>query len=680
MQLRKSAFAAPLALALLSAGGTAAQTPAPQLAALNTADIDTTCEPCQNFYRFATGGWAKRTEIPAAFSSWSGFNELTDRNYAALREILESAAREAETTADADRRRLGRFYATCMDSSRVEAAGRAPIAGELQRISAIRNRDQLRRELFRLHSEGSGFVFSVNGNRDARNSTRTIFVASQSGLGLPDRDFYFKDDSASTKMRADYRAHVEAMLRLLGDNPARARAGAERVIALETVLAEHSLNRLQRRDPDAQYNLMALSDAQALTPGFSWQEYFRAQGVERVDSLNVSHPAFFRAMAAALAERPLDDWKTYLRFHLASRSSPWLSSAFVNEDFAYRSTLSGASELQPRWRRCLGMADNFLGDVLGREYAAVAFTPEHKAAMDEMIDNLFAVYRERVQTLPWMGEETRRQALAKLGTFDRKIGYPDQWRDYTEFEVETGHFLANVRQGAAFQRRLNLSRVGRPVDRTEWSMTAPTVNAYYSPSNNEIAFPAGRLQPPFFHPAYDIGANYGGIGATIGHEVSHGFDDQGRKYDAEGNLRDWWTADDAARFGELAARVERQYAAYTVLDGLNLNAKQTMGENIADVAGVAIGFEAMQRALEGRPRELIDGYTPEQRFFLAYAQARRQLWRDPALRLQVQTGVHSPGEFRVNGPLSNMPEFAAAWGCKVGDPMVRPEEERAKIW
>ena len=679
MQLRTSAFAAPLALALLAASA-AAQTPAAPVPALNPADVDTTCAPCRNFYRFATGGWEKRTPMPAAYASWSGFNELADRNQAVLRGILETAAREAETTADPDRRRLGRLYATCMDSARAEREGAAPIADDLRRIAAVRTREQLGAEIARLHAGGMDAVFDGDATRDARNSTRVIFEASQGGMGLRDRDFYFQQDSAAQKMRADYRGHVAAVLRLLGDSPAAASAGAERVLALETALAGGAMNRLQLRDPDATYNLMPVAGVQALTPGFSWSGYLRTLGVAGVDSLNVSQPAFFRGLGRALAERPLEDWKTYLRFHVASRAAPWLSSAFARQDFAYAASLSGAREMQPRWRRCLTQADNLLGEALGREYAAVSFTPEAKARMDEMIDHLFAAYRERIAAVPWMGEETRRQALAKLATFERKIGYPERWRDYSGLEVEPGSYYANLRRGQAFEARRKLAQIGRPVDRGEWFMTVPTVNAYYSANANEIVFPAGRLQPPFFHPSYDIAANYGGIGATIGHEVSHGFDDQGRMFDAQGNLRDWWTADDAARFGELAGRVERQYAAYTVLDGVPLNAKQTMGENIADVAGVAIGFQAMQRALAGKPREVIDGYTPEQRFFLAYAQARRQIWRDPALRIQVQTGVHSPGEFRVNGPLSNMPEFAAAWGCKAGDPMVRPEAERVRIW
>jgi predicted metalloendopeptidase len=681
--MTRSTLAVAALLALAAAPGQAqrAATPATApIAALNPADIDTTCKPCSNFYKFATGGWEKRTEIPAAFSSWSGFHELTERNNLLVREVLESAARDAETTRDADRRKLGRLYASCMDSTRAEADGATPIAGDLRRIAAIANRDQLRREIVRLHEEGMNLLFGAGADQDQKNSQRMIFGVAQAGLGLPDRDFYFKTDSAATKMRADYVNHVAAMLRLTGTPAAQATRDAARIMALETALAEPSLNRLQRRDPNTQYHFMSVADADTLSPGFSWRAYLNARGLQRVDSLDVSHPAFVKRMARELESRPLDDWKAYLRFHLAHQAAPFLSRAFVDQRFAYDSKLTGAREQQPRWRRCVGTVNGLLGDALGREYAAVAFTPEAKKAMDEMIDNLFAVYRERLETLPWMGPETQKQAMAKLGTFERKIGYPTKWRDYSALDIQRGSGFQNVRRAYAFEERRDLTKVGKPVDRTEWFMTVPTVNAYYSPPNNEIAFPAGRLQPPFFHITYDIGANYGGVGGTIGHEISHGFDDQGRKYDAQGNLRDWWTADDAQRFGELAGRIERQYAAYFVLDSLHLNARQTMGENIADVAGVSIAFGALKKALEGKPRVMIDGYTPEQRFFLAYAQARKQVWRDPALRLQVQTGVHSPGEFRVNGPLSNMPEFAETWGCKEGDPMVRPADVRAKIW
>jgi putative endopeptidase len=650
------------------------------LRAINPADVDTTCKPCDNFYKFATGGWERRAPIPAAFGSWSSFDELTLRNFDVVRGILESAARDANTTGDADRRKVGRFYATCMDSAAVEARGLEPLREHLRRIDAIGSRAQLREEVFRLHRLGFGVGFFSGASQDAADSRRVIFGVSQGGLGLPDRDYYFSSDSSTLAIRGAYRDHIISLLRLLNVSAVEAASQADQIIALETALADSSLSRLQRRDPRAQYHMMSVADANRNAAGVPWREYLRALGLPSVDSFNVAHPAFFRALGRELESRPLDVWKAYLRFHVANMSSNALGSAFVNQAFAFNARLTGARELQPRWRRCLATADRFLGDALGREYVKVAYTPAARTAMTEMIDNLMTVYRRRLQTLPWMGDATRQQAMKKLDTFGRKIGYPDAWRDYSGLAVEPTGWFENIRRAVAFETARDLAKVGKPVDRGEWLMTPPTVNAYYSPPNNEIAFPAGRLQPPFFHPSFDIAANYGGIGATIGHEVSHGFDDQGRKYDADGNLRDWWTADDAARFGELAARIERQYSDYTVLDSLRLNGRQTLGENIADNAGVSIAFEALQLALKDKPRTLIDGFTPEQRFFLGWAQARRQSWREQALRLQVRTGVHSPGEFRVNGPLSNMPEFAAAFGCKLGDRMVRDPAVRTTIW
>jgi putative endopeptidase len=676
-QLMKTVLVSLTASCVLAAGSSAQQS---SMRAVNRADIDTTCKPCQNFYKFATGGWERRTPIPAAYPSWSSFDELTQRNYEVVRGILETAAREADATSDADRRRLGRFYRTCMDSTAVEARGLQPLGEGLDRIDRVRTRAQLREEIARLHRVGTPILFGFGSQQDAMDSRRVIFAVTQGGLGLPDRDYYFRTDSATQAIGNAYLEYVTGMLRLLGAPAAGAQARAAQVLALEVTLATPSLNRLQLRDPKTQYHMMPVVEADRLTPTFSWRGYLRGLGVVGVDSFNVSHPEFFRTLARELETRPIEEWKSYLRFHLANDAAPWLSSAFVNQRFAFTSKLTGARELQPRWRRCLAASDRLLGDALGKEYVKVAYTPEAKSAMDAIIDNLMVVYRRRLQAMPWMGEDTRREALRKLATFGRKIGYPDKWRDYTALDVRSNGWFENARRAVAFENRWDLDKVGKPVDRGEWVMTPPTVNAYYSPPNNEIAFPAGRLQPPFFHPTFDLAANYGGIGATIGHEISHGFDDQGRKYDAEGNLRDWWTADDATRFAALAERLERQYSGYTVLGDLRLKGQQTLGENIADNGGVAIAFEALQLALEGQPRTLIDGYTPEQRFFLGWAQARRTTWRDPALRLQVQTGVHSPGEFRVNGPLSNMPEFAAAWGCTAGDPMVRAEGERNAIW
>ncbi|HSU14062.1 M13 family metallopeptidase [Longimicrobium sp.] len=674
MQTRVLLLVAP---AVLAAGTAAAQ--GPVVPALDRANLDTTCAPCKNFYRYANGGWIARNPIPAAYSSWSGFNELRDRNEEVLRGVVEAAAREAGTTRDPNTRRVGNFYATCMDSSRAEAAGIGPIAADLRRQGAISTRQQLVDEVVLQHTRGTGVVFRFGGDQDPRNSARVIANLAQGGLGLPDRDYYLRDDSASRKTRADYLDNVTEMFVLAGETRAAARADADRIMALETALARASMTRVQQRDPNAQYHWVAVAEADRLAPGFSWSGFLRRVNV-RADSVNVAQPDFFRAAAHELATRPLADWRAYLRYRTLSRAADWLSSPFVRQSFRYTQALTGAREQQPRWKRCLRLTDNALGDALGAEYVRVAFTPEAKAAMQRMVGNLRAAFADRIRASTWMGPATQRQALEKLGAFGTKIGYPDVWKDYTGLEIGTAGHIANLRALGEFEARRDRGKIGGPVDRTEWFMTVPTVNAYYSPNLNEVVFPAGRLQPPFFHVSYDVAANYGGIGGTIGHEMTHGFDDQGRQYDARGNLRDWWTPEDARGFEQRAAVVDRQYSAYTVLDSLHVNGKLTMGENIADIGGLSVAFQAMQRELAGQPRALIDGFTPEQRFFLAYAQARRATFRDQQLRLMVQTDPHSPNEFRVNGPLSNMPEFAAAFGCKAGDPMVRSDADRVNIW
>lgn len=673
MSLRTQLLAAPLALAL-AAGALAAQAPGPPL---NLANLDTTCAPCKNFYRYANGGWLDANPVPAAYSTWSSFNELTERNNEVLRGVLDRAAAAAETTTDPNTRRLGRFYATCMDSTRAEADGYKPLEPELRQIAGLRTKEDVLAQIARMHNMGMGGGFGFYATADARNSRMNIAEASQGGLGLPDRDYYTRTDSASAAMRTKYTDHLARMFEMVGVPAAQAAQDAQRVLALETALAQASKTRVQLRDPNALYNKMTVAQAEA--GGFPWASYLRQRGVT-VDSLNVQVPDFFRALGTALADRPVADWQAYLRARVVGGAANWLSTPFVQQAFRFSSALSGARELQPRWRRCLRMADGMLGDALGQEYVKTAFTPQAKATMGEMLTNLRATMRERLERLAWMSQATREQAIGKLGTMDGKVGYPDVWDDYAGLEIGTGSFIDNVRAANVYHTADNMKDIGQPVDRTEWYMTAPTVNAYYNPSTNEIGFPAGRLQPPFFHPSFDIAANYGGIGGTIGHEVTHGFDDEGRQYDAQGNLRDWWTAEDAKNFEERAAVVERQYNAYTVLDTVHVNGKLTLGENIADIGGLTVAYYALQKALEGKPRTLIDGFTPEQRFFLAYAQARRANMRPEQLRLMIQTDPHSPGEFRVNGPVSNMPEFAAAFGCKPGDPMVRPESERASIW
>jgi putative endopeptidase len=665
-------------LALLLATPLGAQSAVP-MPAFDTSSIDRKFGACRDFFMFANNGWIERNPIPPAYSSWGAFNELTERNTLVLKGILDRAAAQVATTTDPVERKLGTFYATCMDSTAAARAGIAPIADVLQRIDAIADRTQLQEELARLHSLGYGGGFGFGSTSDPRNARVTIAYATQGGLGLPDREYYFRADVDAQSIRARYQRSIARMFELAGDSAVAAAARAARVLDLETALAKAQLSRVALRDPNTRYHHQSVAEASAAT-GIDWARYLATMGLGSLRSITINAPPYFSAVGSALATRPLDDWKAYLRWTVLWRSASQLDAPFVDESFKLASMLTGARQPQPRWRRCLVATDQTLGDALGREYVKTEFTPVAKAKMLEIVQSLREVLRDRISRADWMSEATREQALAKLASFNQKVGYPDRWQDYATLEVLSDSYAANMRRARAHQMRRDLARVGRPVDRDQWLMTAPTVNAYYSASLNEIAFPAGRLQPPFFSAEYDEPANYGGIGATIGHELSHGFDDSGRKYDAAGNVRDWWTAEDARRYGERAAVVEQQYGSYVVIDTLRLNGRLTLGENIADVVGVSIAYEAMQRAMRGKPRTTIDGFTPEQRFFLAYARARLTVLRPEATRMMLATDPHSPGRFRVNGPLSNMPEFAQAFGCKEGDEMVRVAGSRARIW
>jgi len=654
--------------------------PSKLIPALNPADMDRSISACTDFYHFANGGWLKANPVPAAFSAWGSFNELTERNNELLRSVLENAARDAATTRDPNTRKVGTFYASCMDSAAADRAGIEPLRPELIRIDAIATRADLNSEIAHLHAIGLPAVFRFSSSQDDRNSAAVIATAVQGGLGLPNRDYYTKTDPNSVRLREAYIGHAAKVLELAGASLADATAAAERVMAIETALANASMTPVQLRDPIATYHMMSVAAVDTLTPGFAWNEFLTGVGLRGVSQINVNQPEFFRAVGATLGQYSLADWKSYLRARVLDAMGGALSAPFVAEDFAFRAKLTGARERQPRWRRCLNATDAVLGEALGREYVKVAFTPAAKAKVHQMVESLRSVMRERIMHAGWMSDDTRKQALVKLASFNRKIGYPDTWRDYSALRVEPGPYAANSLRAREFVIRRNLEKIGKPVDRGEWFMTPPTVNAYYSPSLNEIVFPAGRLQTPFFHPSYDEAANYGGIGGTIGHEMSHGFDDQGRQYDNQGNLRDWWTAEDARRYAERAKLVENQYNAYTVLDTVHVNGALTLGENLADVVGVSVAYEGMEKAIAGKPQRKIDGFTPEQRFFLAYAQARRANQRPEQALLQIRTDPHSPGKFRVNGPLSNMPEFAHAFGCKPGDAMVRADDLRAKIW
>jgi putative endopeptidase len=649
---------------------------------LDRANMDTTCSPCQDFYKYANGGWIKRNEIPGDKPMWGSFHELQDNNFAALREVLEEAASNARSTKNADQRKLGLFYGTCMDSTAAEAAGIKPLAAELGRIAAIRNRRQTELVLARLHLQQVSAAFLFHSTPDAKRSARTIAEIYQSGLGMPDRDHYTKTDSASEKLRQEYVAHVARTLRLAGDDSATAGRAAEQVMQLETALAKASMTQEAQRDPEAVYHLTSLADLRRSTPGLGWDAYFGALGLKAPAELNVAQPEFLKATDSLLGAPTAEQWRSYLRWRLLATAAPFLSSPFVNESFHFNSTvLQGVKEQEPRWKRCLRYTDASLGEILGQAYVKKHFTPEAKARALEMVRNIQAEFRYRLEALTWMGPETKKKAFAKLEAIVERIGYPDKWRNYAKLEVGTGAFVTNVANAARFDTRHDLGKVGKPTDRTEWGMTPPTVNAGYNPSLNVIIFPAGIMQPPFFDPKADDAVNYGGMGAVIGHEITHGFDDQGRQFDAKGNLSGWWDSTDNREFTGRAAVMERQAGGFTAIDTLKVNGKLTLGENIADLGGLLIAHGAYRRSLAGKPEPpRIDGLTGDQRFFLAWAQIWRSNIRPEFARLLVTVDPHGPAAFRTNGPLSNIPAFAQAFGCRVGDPMVQSDSVRVQIW
>jgi putative endopeptidase len=668
--------ALPVLLALALPPSASARTPA-----FSPANLDTTCPPCRDFNRFANGGWMDGHSIPEDRSDYGAFEELFDRNQATLHAILDRLAADRKAKPGSDAAKLGDYYSTCMDSGAAERAGIAPIEPLLLAVDSLASAAELAREVAWLHAHGGRALFGFAALQDPRHSERVIAHVGQGGLGLPDRDYYTKEDSASAATRAAYVAHVARSFVLLGRPEPEAREAAARVMEIETALARASMTNVQRRDPVATYHKMPLDSLATLAPRFGWREYLARRRAPAVDSINVQQPAFFRALDGMIASVPLADWRAYLRWKIVDDAAPLLGSAFVDEDFRFQQLLSGAKTLQPRWKRCVRLADQDLGEALGREYVRERFSPAAKARARAMVENLEAALGERLRTLEWMSDSTRPRAIGKLEAFGEKIGYPDHWRDYSTLEIGRASLFENRARARAFEARRQLARIGKPVDRTEWAMTPPTVNAYYSSSLNTINFPAGILQPPFYDPNADDAINYGAIGAVIGHEMTHGFDDRGRQFDGNGNLTDWWTAGDAARYRERAARVVSQFDGYVAVDTLHVNGRLTLGENIADLGGIAVAYAALQKSLAGKPRPpRIDGFTPEQRFFLGWAQVWRGLTRPEMRRTLALTNPHSPDAWRVNGPLSNLAEFARAFGCRAGDPMVRPDSLRATIW
>jgi putative endopeptidase len=671
----------PMSLLVLGALVLATGAQAAKPVVFDPANFDNTCAPCRDFDQYANGGWNKTHTIPASQASWGSFNELADRNQAALYAILERAAKDQNAKPGTDTWKLGTYYGTCMDSAAAEAEGAKPIQPLLSAIDGMKDVAGLAEQVAWLHAHGVRGLFMMGAFQDVKNSDMMIANAGQGGLGLPDRDYYLKRDSSSAKTRREYVDHIARAFQLVGSSEADARTAADQVFAIETSLARSSYTNIQRRDPNANYHKLALADLKKLTPAFDWATYLARRGGPAFDSLNVAQVTFFQGLDTLLTTTPLPAWQAYLRWRVIEDASPTLSLAFVQEDFRFARTMSGVTEMQPRWKRCLRATDQGLGDLLGQAYVREHFSPEAKARALRMVDNLEAALGDRLVSLEWMSEPTRQAARVKLAAFADKIGYPDKWRDYAGVTLARGSFFANRQATRSFETARQLSKIGKPTERGEWFMTPPTVNAFYSPTLNSINFPAGILQPPFYDASWDDAVNYGAIGAVIGHEMTHGFDDQGRQFDPKGNLRDWWAAEDATQYKSRADKVAEQFDGYTVLDSVHVNGRLTLGENIADLGGLALAYAALQKELAGKPAPpKIEGFTPEQRFFLAYAQIWRRLQRPEQLRTQVNTDPHSPGHWRVDGPLSNLDEFAKAFGCKEGDPMVRKQEQRARIW
>lgn len=652
----------------------------PYTPSLDPSVMDRSVDPCVDFYQFSCGKWLEKNPIPADRPSWSVYSKTAEDNQRFLWGMLEAAGRP-NAGRDANTQKIGDYFASCMDEGAVEKAGAGPIQPDLTAIAGLKSRSDLPALLARLHLEGGSgrMLFGFGSGQDPRNASRVIAFATAGGLGLPEPEYYLKDDARSKEARERYLGFVQKIFGLLGEP--RPQKSAEAVLRLETALAKASLTPVELRDPHKTDHPMKRKQLQALTPSFRWDVYLKALGLPSQEDFNVTEPAFFRELDRQLKATSLDDLKAYLRFHRARVAAPILSTPFARASFDfYDAYLTGAQELSPRWKRCATWVDRDLGEALGEVFVRKVFPPEVKADTQKMVRQIKDAMETRIRELPWMGEETKKQALAKLHAIRDKIGYPDRWRDYSALEVRRGDFAGNVERAAVFEARRDLAKIGRSVDRGEWGMTPPTVNAYYNPFMNDINFPAGSLMPPLYDPKMDAAPNYGDTGSTIGHELTHGFDDEGRQFDAQGNLRNWWTDQDDKEFRQRAACVADQYAQYTVVDDIKINSQLTLGEDVADLGGTILAWLAWKEETQGQKLEPKDGLTPDQRFFVGFAQWVCGGARPEYLRLNARINPHSPYGYRINGVVVNMPEFAQAFACKPGQPMVKKPEEVCRIW
>lgn len=647
---------------------------------LDKNNIDTTVSPGDNFFRYANGGWLNTNEIPESETRWGTFDMLAENNMMKVHTLLEDAA-HANGKKGSNEQKVGDFYKTGMDSVEINKAALTPIKPTLDRIDAIQNTEGVLKEIAKLHTEGIGQVFGFYISPDDKDVTQQITQLFQGGLGMPDRDYYFNKDTRSTNIREAYKAYQVELLRLMGMDSTSAKNAAAEIYALEGKLAKASMTRTEMRDPYKVYNKFSIQEFSKQTPGMDWKTLLADMKVKGEDSMIVGMPAFMKEVSKQLKATPLETWKKYLKFHVVNDMSPYLNEEVDKAHFNfYGKIVRGQQEQKPRWKRVLQVVDGGVGELLGQLYVEQHFKPEAKKRMEELVKNLQETYRDRIMKLDWMTDETKQKAVAKLNTFVKKIGYPDKWRNYDKLDIVGDSYVENVIASAKFDYNYMVNKLGKPVDKTEWFMTPPTVNAYYNPAFNEIVFPAGILAFPFFDMDADDAVNYGAIGGVIGHEMTHGFDDQGSKYAADGNLSNWWTPEDSMHFEEKTKVVREQFDNYTVLDTVHVNGQLTLGENLADLGGLAIAYEAFQKTEQAKKGEKIDGLTPDQRFFLSWAQVWRANTRDEEAANRIITDPHSPVEWRTNGPLSNMPEFYKAFDIKEGDKMWRPDSLRAKVW
>jgi putative endopeptidase len=678
-------------LGLVAAGIAQGQAPAakqatqepilPYTPSLDLASMDKTADPCVNFYQYSCGGWQKNNPIPADQTSWSVYGKLYEDNLQFLKGILEQAA-VGGGTRDAMTRQIGDFYAACMDEATVEKEGIAPIRGYLDDIGRLNSAKEIAPLAAQLQEVyGRSVLFGAGSTQDPDNSEQVIAEIDQGGLGLPDRDYYTKEDAKSKETRERYLQHVQRIFELMGENAEAAKKDAGTVMRLETAMAKASMTRVDRRDPYKMKHKMKPADLSELAANFDWKAYYGTARYPQFETVNVTSPDFFKEVSKLLADEPIGNWKTYLRFHVVDSAAPYLSSPFVNENFEfYRKYLRGAMELQPRWKRCVSYTDRQLGEALGQVYVAKVFSPELKQSTVDMVRRIEDAMAVRIQGLDWMSPETKEQALQKLHGIRNKIGYPDKWRDYSSIKIVPNDFAGNMARSTEFESHRDINKIGKPVDRGEWDMSPPTVNAYYNPQMNDINFPAGVLQPPLYDAKMDAAPNYGNTGGTIGHELTHGFDDEGSQYDANGNLKNWWTKADREKFDARTKCVEDQYAGYIVVDDIHINSKLTLGEDVADLGGEILGYLAWQDATKGETLSPRDGLTPEQRFFVGFAQWACSNERSEDLRVRAATDPHSPAEYRINGVVVNMPEFEKAFACKAGQPMTKPAEKVCRVW